>query len=198
MIIHALANVFAWLDEVRIRPDCYVLNFSLRELQDMIHGYFIGLGVNGIDENVPHVATHFMDWLSHRKGWYDARGWAWAIDHRKPVPEVAFNTFFKLIDEFRQLQPTILASVPLGPQNDPTGKRARIGYEGLIEKPDRIDIIRYCPEPLHFLRFHYGKKLEVWDLLRNGSGIRFDTKAADAKRWARDEFQVKFTQWQKA
>lgn len=66
-----------------------------------------------------------------------------------------------------------------------------------MEKPDGIEIVRYCPEPLHFLRFHYGRKLADWDLLTTTSGS-YTTKLGDAKRWAREELQVKFTAWQKA
>jgi len=66
-----------------------------------------------------------------------------------------------------------------------------------MEKPKRVDILRYVPEPLHFLRFHYPNTItDDWLLMKpDGS---YDTTIHDAKRWVRDELQVKRNEWQKA
>ncbi len=55
--------------------------------------------------------------------------------------------------------------------------------------------MRYRPEPLHFLRFHYGKRVENDYLLMTGSGSH-TTDVRFAKQWVKEELQVEFAEWQ--
>ena len=111
-------------------------------------------------------------------------------------PDKQFEKFFCLVDEYRALEPTVLCSAELKRQHDPTGKRVRYGFDGRMEKPQWVVILRYVPEPLHFLRFHYANRIEDGWLLMQPDGSHMTT-IHDAKRWARDELQVKRSEWQR-
>jgi hypothetical protein len=188
-------NVFDWLDGIRARPSMYLRNSSLRELETLVGGYCAGLRVHGMVEPVPHMDRHFLMWLHYRTGWSCCLGWAAAIEQRHPEPDKALAAFFEFVDEYRKLRPTGLCTVSLGAGHNPTGKRVRYGFDGLMDKPRRVDLVRYRPEPLHFLRFHYRDRIEDWDLLMTGTG-EYATTVRFAKEWVRDELQVEFTAWQ--
>jgi hypothetical protein len=138
---------------------------------------------------------HFGSWLCYRHGIGGcALGWATAIERRHPQVEKALAVFFKFVDEYRRLRLTPICTVRLGRKRQPTGKRVRYGLDGLMEKPCRVDVIRYRPEPLHFLRFHYPDRVEDDDILKTGTGD-YATTVRFAKEWVRDELQVEFRVW---
>ena len=141
------------------------------------------------------MANHFLKWLECRTDWQCNLGWAWAIDHHHPESDKAFDAFFELVDEYRKLKPTTLCTVRLGPKHNPTGKCRVIGMAGRMEKPCRVDVVRYRPEPLHFLRFHYPNRVEDNWFLMTGKG-EHATTLKFAKRWVRDELQVEFDAWE--
>jgi hypothetical protein len=187
-------NVFGWLDYIRARPGMFLPNRSLHELEILVLGYYSGLGVHGIVESVPQMYSHFVSWLVWRTDWACSRGWAFAIVQHYPVPEKALAAFFRFIDEYRRLKPTTLCTVRLGPSHNPTGKRMCIGLNGRVEKPLRVDVVRYNPEPLHFLRFHYPDRVANQHILMTGEGTH-TTTVRYAKQWVRDEFQVPYGLW---
>jgi hypothetical protein len=187
-------NVFTWLDSIRARPSMYI-GSSFRDLVTLVHGYYTALRVHGIVEPVPHMDRHFLGWLYYHTGWSTCRGWAFAIEQRYPEFDKALACFFEFVDEYRKLQPTSLCIVSLGRAHNPTGKRVFYGDDVLMEKPRRVEVIRYRPEPLHFLRLHYRNRIEDRDLLTTGAG-EFATTVRDAKTWVRDELQVKLTEWE--
>jgi hypothetical protein len=63
-----------------------------------------------------------------------------------------------------------------------------------MEIPNRVDILRYAPERFHFLRFHYPKMI-IDDWLLRASDGSIKTTVNHAKRWVRDELQVKEAEW---
>ena len=63
-----------------------------------------------------------------------------------------------------------------------------------MDKPNRVDIIRYCPEPLHFLRFHYRDRVTDQWLLMTATG-EYATTVRHAKQWVCDELQVEYGAW---
>ena len=171
----------------------FIRNNDLRELESMIWGYYAALSVHRIVENVPEMTGHFSSWLRYRYDWSLSAGWAFAItDYMKN--ENLLDAFFRLVDDYRVLRPVVRASVTLGPSHGPTGKRRVYGFDGRMEKPDSVSIIQYAPEPLHFLRFRYGKRLVNDHVLTKG--VMESTTIRDAKAWVRDELQVKFNEWQ--
>lgn len=189
-------NVFAWLDDVRARPGMFIYRNrgSLHELETMAFGYHRALLEHGIVETVPDFCGHFSIWLYYRTKWSTNRGWSVAIEEHTPEPEKRLATFFELVDEFRKLRPSMVCTVKLAPHHNPMGKRVTIGMNGRIAKPTRIDVMRYRPEPLHFLRFHYGRRVHNQELLMTGSGD-YATDAQFAKQWVNDELQVEFERW---
>jgi hypothetical protein len=189
------SNVFTWLDKVRERPSMFAR--TLDELESQIWGYYTALDNHRIVERVPSMGHHFLIWVLYRTGWSTSGGWAGAIEMHVSDPEKRFAKFFHLVDEYRQLVPTVLCTVRLKKHHEPTGKRVVYGMDGRMEKPQRVDILRYVPEPLHFLRFHYPNTItDAWLLMKTDGSHR--TSIRDAKRWVRDELQVKDNEWQKA
>jgi hypothetical protein len=189
-------SVFGILDHARIRPAMFMRDNSLRELDLLIRGYCLGVWVHGKVEPVPSMELHFGDWLYCRTGWSTCKGWAYAISSQYPDRDAALSQFFAFVDEYRKLRPTPLWRAELGAENEPTGKRIRFGDDRRIEKPDRVDIVQYVPEPYFFLRFRYGRRAEDQHLLMNGKG-EHAVSVGYAKTWARDEFRVKATAWER-
>jgi hypothetical protein len=157
----------------------------------------MGLGVHGIVEDVPEMVGHFSTWLHYRTKWSCCCGWADAIEQHYEDSEKALAAFFGFANVFRKLRPTVLCTVRLGARHKPTGKRVKIGFDGLMDKPKRVDVVRYRPEPLHFLRFHYGDRVEYGDILMTGAG-KHATTVRYAKQWVRDELQVEYEAWESA
>jgi hypothetical protein len=191
---HDPENVFGWLDEIQRRPGMYLAETStpLEELQTLVHGYTAALQVHGVVESVPAM-VHFSTWLRHKTTWSTSCGWAHAIaGHTRQ--DSALATFFTFIAEFRTLVPTTLATVQLSERNQPTGKRAKIGFGGRISRPDQVDVIQYVPEPIHFLQFRHGQRLVDQHTLYSSQGS--DSTTLDlAKEWVNDEFSVEPSDW---
>ena len=102
--------------------------------------------------------------------------------------------FFEFVDEYRQLRPVRRCSVRLGPAHEPTGKRVVIGMAGRMQKPSRVDVFRYEPTFLHYLRFHYADRIENDWILMTGKGS-YKTTLDYVKQWVLDELQVDFGLW---
>ncbi|MDX2914953.1 hypothetical protein [Streptomyces griseiscabiei] len=102
-----LADVYDFLDEVRLRPSMWVRGKSLLHLESMLIGYTAALGVHGIDEDCdlhPGSLGPFAQWLSRRLGmtYPSSLGWAVEIERRAEQTDVpAIEMFFELLDEFR-------------------------------------------------------------------------------------------------
>ncbi|MEZ4223509.1 MAG: hypothetical protein R3B13_21355 [Polyangiaceae bacterium] len=166
---------------------------ELAQLEFIVFGYGAALRVHDVEEGGPQM-HHFREWPGHKTGWAMACGWARAItEHTRKNSNPADN-FFRLLDEFRLLKPVRMAWVQLRPRHQPTGKRVMIGGSGRMGRPNRVEIIRYRPEPLHFLRFHYREHMVDDHLLHNSSGS-YKTTLRDAKRWVADELQVQASEW---
>jgi hypothetical protein len=189
-------NVFGFLDHVRARPAMYISGNSLAELETLICGYYIALGVHGKVEPVPSMGSHFNTWVGCRTGWSTCKGWAFAITSQHSDPDAALRQFLAFVDEYRKLRPTPLWKVELGSENEPTGRRIRFGDDRRIEKPDRVEIVQYAPEPYFFLRFRYGRRVANEPLLMNGKG-EHAVSVGYAKTWVRDEFRVNATAWER-
>lgn len=188
------SNIFTVLDNIRDRPTMFAR--SLSDLESQIWGYYAALRVHGIIEDVPSMNHHFLIWLHYRTDWSTCAGWASAIESHIATPKKQFAKLFSLIDEYRLLRPTSLAIATLRARHQPTGRRVVIGFDGRMEKPNKVEIICYKPEPLHFLRFHYKDKIvDDWLLMKpDGSN---ETTMKDAKQWAADELQVLPHEWSK-
>ena len=75
-------------------------------------------------------------------------GWAQAIAENIEKQQDPLKKFYFLVNEFRKLKPEVVSTIQAKKDKDPS----------LSQK--KIQIIRYTPENLFFLRFFYTKKQE--------------------------------------
>jgi hypothetical protein len=186
-------NIFEYLDLVRERPAMCVQ--SLDDLESQIWGYLTALRNHNIVEPVPSMGRHFLYYVRQKTDWGVSRGWAYAITQHVDGLSKQLETFFTLADSYRQLTPKKVATAILSTNHNPTGKRRRTGFDGLMEKPCIVDVIQYAPDPLHFLRFHYDDRIEDDDLLFDAE-LKHSTTVDDGKRWLNDEFGFESNGWQ--
>ncbi len=189
-------NIYSLLESIEKRPGMFIQNESLQELSLLIWGYYSALHIHNLFENVPSMDRHFMGWLRYRTDWSCCAGWAFEIEQSVAEDEKPIDLFFFFVKEYRKLIPKLRSVVKLSPQHNPTGKRRTTGDLKLMEKPISIEIFQYDPEPLHFLKFIYEDKVDIKDELLESRIGKFETSIKNAKSWARDEFQVKFDEWQ--
>jgi hypothetical protein len=164
-------NVFAYLDAIRARPGMYIdaSKDPLRELEALIHGYYGSLRAHGLIEPVPQMANHFSIWLYCQTRWSTSTGWAHAIaSHSRSGEELA--NFFRYVDQFRKLKPIVRFALA-------GRRRTKSNPKG----PSRIEIIRYAPTRLHFLRSWDRHKAQDGWILMDTHG-RHETSLAFAKR----------------
>lgn len=186
-------SVFTWLDTVRARPGMYIGDGALRELETLLYGYYAGLGTHGLIEHVPEMTNHFSTWLYWQTGWSTSVGWAYAItSHARARPPL--DLFFEFGDRYRKLRPVTLRSARLSRRNAPTGKRVTVRLDGRLEPPTSVEIVRYAPTRLHFLRFAYGRRKLNDGILTTGNGSH-ETSLRFAKKRAADAFQTCDGDW---
>ncbi len=186
-------NIFDWLAGVRERPGMYGQTIS--ELNNMVYGYYAALSLHGITECGPRMDNHFLIWLSERTRWPQTNcGWGCAFDMNMPEDRDRFEFFFEFVDNYRLLKPTVMATMMLAPHHSPTGKRCKIGFDGLMDRPDEIIAVNYAPTQLNHLRYRYGKRyVDEWFLmLGNGS---HETSLDDLIEWVADEFNAAQSEW---
>ena len=66
-----------------------------------------------------------------------------------------------------------------------------------MDRPTHVQIVRYVPTRLHFLRFSYGRRKENAHILMRGTGSH-ETSVTFAKRWVADELQTRDSDWSHA
>ncbi|MFE9096494.1 hypothetical protein [Streptomyces sp. NPDC007264] len=101
-----LADVYDFLEEVRLRPGMWIRRSSLQHLDSMLTGYRVALGVHDIAEPFdfwnPGSQGRFSEWLWQRLGRHSALGWATEIEREaERADRPAMEMFFELLDEYR-------------------------------------------------------------------------------------------------
>ena len=186
-------NIFGLLHEVRHRPRMCVRKFS--DLEPMIDGYYKGIAMHGIHEDVPRMTrSHFGIWLYHKTKWSTCAGWAYAIEHHTKSEEEAFDTFFDFVDQYRELKPTVRAHVTLKPHHQPTPIRRSRTFTSPDDRPDEIWIINYAPTRLHHFRFRYGVRM-IDDWFHYTSNGSHSTRPKDLYEWGSIEFGIEPDEW---
>ena len=166
---------------------------DLEVLETYVWGYLTALSEHHIDEGVPLPGRDFSTWIRmHNKRWEMACGWARAIKEHLRANEKPLDRFFELLDAYRQLRLVVRSRVTLQPRHLATGKHGRLG-----PPPQRIEIVQYRPEPLHFLRFHFADRIEDEDALMRPNGSHATT-VRFAKGWVQEVFQVELSLWKDA
>ncbi|KKN62052.1 hypothetical protein LCGC14_0515470, partial [marine sediment metagenome] len=112
-----------------------------------------------VEKGVP-LFKHFGEWLKMKFNWNLSYGWAHAITENIEKQQDPLKKFYFFVNEFRKLQPEVV-SIIIPPFSQ---KRFTFTQEKKDEdpylSPKKIQIIRYIPEKLFFLRFLYAKKQE--------------------------------------
>ena len=85
--------------------------------------------------------------------------------------------------------------VALDARHNPTVGRIFCGFDGRMDKPLRVEVMRYRPEPLYFLRLHYKDYALDDDILMKQDG-NYETTLRFAKNWVRDELKVEYSSWE--
>ncbi|MET8722711.1 hypothetical protein [Streptomyces misionensis] len=102
-----LANVYEFLDEIRLRPGMWLRGDSLRDLASILIGYRAAMAVHGVEEDFafwsPGTQGPFAEWLWQRLGRHSSLGWAVELEHEAQEAGVpAVGLFFSLLDEYRR------------------------------------------------------------------------------------------------
>lgn len=82
----------------------FVVDHSLGELANMLHGYEACLWNHDLDEESEDRPFHtaiFSDWLTETEGLSTSCGFSHAIEHEAGEGEAAFDRFFELLDRYR-------------------------------------------------------------------------------------------------
>lgn len=167
-------DVFSWLAEVEARPGMYIgaSNDPLGTLETMLGGYYGALHSHGIVEPVPQMSHHFRIWLSCTTGWSTSAGFALALQEH-PRGKDRLAQFFRLVAQYRRLKPVLRFTAT---------RRTRARGE-----PTRIDIMRYAPTKLHFLRLWHGQRTQDEWIIMDGQG-NHQTSLSFVKRVLAERF----------
>jgi hypothetical protein len=177
-----MLNIYNYLDAIRARPLMYLKKQdNLHELELLVFGYYAALHQHNINEQVPSLGPHFLDWLRYHKGWSTNQGWAKAVYDQLPEDSSAWDMFFSLVNEYRQLKPRILAQITIAPDHILTSKQVN----GVL--PAQLFIFQYGPEPLFFLRSIFSSKFVDQNSLSN--------TPEEVVAIAYQEFRVKSDEW---
>jgi hypothetical protein len=182
---NANTNIYDWLDKIRARPEMYIHKDNLVELELLVSGYCAALYMHAIDEKVPSIGPHFLDWVRYHKDWSMNQGWAKAIYNNLPEGVSAFDIFFALIDEYRQLKPRHLAQITL----DPARHSVNIGINIKMDRtlPSQIFVVQYAPEHFYFLESVFASKPKSQGLLVD--------KPEKVIKLAYEEFKAEQNEW---
>jgi hypothetical protein len=125
--------------------------------------------------------------------WSLSVGWAHAIRSHTETGESVLDAFFDLIDEYRQLRPTVVLHAQLGPHHQPTGRRVVIGHAGRMPRPDAVTVLQYQPAHLHVFRFTYPHSFSEEVVFGENSTV--ETTLDDARAWLADELDLGPDDW---
>ncbi|MFC9227780.1 barstar family protein [Streptomyces decoyicus] len=97
------ADVYDFLDQIRLRPGLWLPGGSLQQLQSILIGYRVALGVHSIDEPFDFwPGEDFTRWLQEHLGISSSLTWAAEIERHTPADSTPVNEFFRLLDVFRR------------------------------------------------------------------------------------------------
>ncbi|MFE2303531.1 barstar family protein [Streptomyces sp. NPDC059445] len=96
------ADVYDFLEEIRLRPGTWLPDGSLAHLQSLLVGYRVALAVHGIDESFAFwPEDDFNRWLQEQRGIANSLTWAAEIERNTPADSTPFEEFFRLLNTYR-------------------------------------------------------------------------------------------------
>lgn len=101
-------NIYDLLEKIKQRPFMFLKEKTLWEIHNYVWGYELCLRVHNIDEKYEYkkfITNEFAEWLNRKTKWSIVQGWPGAINENTRNQEEAFDTFFKLIDEYKKEKP---------------------------------------------------------------------------------------------
>jgi len=153
-------NIFDLIDIIKKRISMFIPDKSIKSLSTYLAGYESCLELHSISEKGVPLFKHFGGWLKINFDWNLSYGWAHAITENIDKQQDPFQKFYLLVNEFRKLQPEVVSTIKSPLNQKPITIIQEKKDENLIPSPKKIQIIRYIPENLFFLRFLYTKKHE--------------------------------------
>lgn len=156
-----IKTIYDLFDLVRTRPKMYLGNngITLTALMALVTGYNFACFYNGVElyEGTPPY-SHFVHWITYRLfGKPSSLPWEFMEDQLGQ--SVAFSTFFEMLDEFRSLQPCLLASIQPSSKHQLTGKVLihQGNYEDSLQRyvPSTIAIFGYPNVSVCFISYEY-------------------------------------------
>ncbi|MGW2478121.1 barstar family protein [Streptomyces sp. NPDC001665] len=95
-------DVYDFLDQIRLRPGMWLPSGSLHDLQSILTGYRVALGVHSIDEPWAFWPEEdFSRWLREHRGIASSLTWAAEIERNTPDGSTPVDEFFRLLDAYR-------------------------------------------------------------------------------------------------
>ncbi|MET7276569.1 hypothetical protein ABZS59_36275 [Streptomyces flaveolus] len=96
-------DVYDFLEQIRLRPGMWLPSGQLRDLQLILIGYRVALGVHSIDEPFAFwPEADFTRWLREKHGISSSLGWAAEIESRTTAETTPVDEFFRLLDGYRR------------------------------------------------------------------------------------------------
>jgi hypothetical protein len=141
-------NIFDLIDIIKERTSMFIPDKSINSLSTYLAGYDSCLELHSIVEKGVPLFKHFGEWLKIKFNWNLSYGWAQAIAENIEKQQDPLKKFYSFVNEFRKLQPKVVSTIQDIEDEDPS------------LSPKKIQIIRYIPENLFFLRFFYTEKQE--------------------------------------
>ena len=97
-------NVYELLELIKQRPDEYLRDKSLFDLEICLRGYMACLHAHKIIENYDFKKfdnSGFAKWLKQKYGWHWSMGWANAIVEHSEDNDDAFKRFYNLLELYK-------------------------------------------------------------------------------------------------
>ncbi|ANM29357.1 hypothetical protein ABI59_06770 [Acidobacteria bacterium Mor1] len=166
-------STFDLLDRVRARPHMFVRQGRLEELEAMLWGFEYALLTRGIVNPLPSMMqSGFSQWLRLKYRWSLSAGWAYAIQAHAAPGQSSIDLFFELFAQYRELSKTVELELTLSPHHQPSDE---------MDRPEKVQVLRYRPEPLHIIRLFYPHRIE--ETCVSGPNAEEATKLRDAIDW---------------
>lgn len=146
------------LDSFRQRPAMYTGERTLNAIHLFLTGYRFACDQHGIvQDDALLVPREFHDWVAYRLHFFESTsGWCNMILARSEGEQAAIETFFRLLDEFRDRKPHVVAMLNGYRKTyeqftvHRVNGQAEIGPTEALTYPDSVSLVTYTDDPGFF------------------------------------------------